>query len=41
LKSSHDGKTYFNITDYEKLHDIFGQLREVQRIKSEGDYQAE
>ena len=34
-----NGKTYFNITDYEKLHDLFGQLlRETQRIKSEGDY---
>lgn len=40
-KISRDGKTYFNITDYEKLHDLFGQLlREVQRIKSEGDYEA-
>lgn len=36
-----NGKTYFNITDYEKLHDLFGQLlRETQRIKSEGDYNA-
>ena len=34
-------KTYFNITDYDKLHDLFGQLlRETQRIKSEGDYNA-
>jgi dipeptidyl-peptidase-3 len=40
-KLSRDGKTYFNITNYEKLHDLFGQLlREVQRIKSEGDYEA-
>ncbi|MEZ7500074.1 dihydrofolate reductase [Flavobacterium sp. Arc3] len=40
-KISRDGKTYFNITNYEKLHDLFGQLlREVQRIKSEGDYNA-
>lgn len=40
-KISRDGKTYFNITNYEKLHDLFGQLlREVQRIKSEGDYEA-
>ncbi len=40
-KISRDGKTYFNITDYEKLHDLFGQLlREIQRIKSEGDYAA-
>jgi dipeptidyl-peptidase-3 len=38
-KITRDGKTYFNVTDYEKLHDLFGQLlREVQRIKSEGDY---
>src|SRR5690554_3281626 len=36
-----DGKTYYNINDYEKLHDLFGQLlRETQRIKSEGDYAA-
>lgn len=40
-KITRDGKTYFNINDYEKLHDLFGQLlREVQRIKSEGDYNA-
>jgi len=36
-----DGKTYFNINDYKKLRDIFGQLlRESQRIKSEGDFAA-
>ncbi len=40
-KVTRDGKTYFNINDYEKLHDLFGQLlRETQRIKSEGDYKA-
>ncbi len=40
-KITRDGKTYFNITDYDKLHDLFGQLlRETQRIKSEGDYKA-
>lgn len=40
-KVTRDGKTYFNITDYEKLHSLFGQLlRETQRIKSEGDYKA-
>ena len=40
-KISRDGKTYFNINDYAKLHDLFGQLlRETQRIKSEGDYAA-
>ena len=36
-----DGKTYYNINDYEKLRLIFGELlRETQRIKSEGDYKA-
>lgn len=40
-KVSKDGKTYFNINDYEKLHALFGELlRETQRIKSEGDYAA-
>jgi dipeptidyl-peptidase-3 len=40
-KVTRDGKIYFNINDYEKLHDLFGQLlRETQRIKSEGDYEA-
>ena len=40
-KLTRNGKTYFNITNYEKLHAIFGELlREVQRIKSEGDYEA-
>lgn len=40
-KVTRDGKTYFNINDYEKLHDLFGQLlKETQRIKSEGDYAA-
>ncbi len=40
-KVTRDGKTYFNINDYEKLHELFGQLlRETQRIKSEGDYEA-
>ncbi len=40
-KVSRDGKTYFNITDYDKLRDLFGELlREAQRIKSEGDYDA-
>lgn len=35
------GKTYIRINDYEKLRDLFGQLLyEVQRIKSEGDYNA-
>jgi dipeptidyl-peptidase-3 len=40
-KLTRNGKTYFNITNYEKLHDLFGQLlKETQRIKSEGDYNA-
>lgn len=40
-KVSRDGKTYFEIHDYEKLRIIFGDLlREIQRIKSEGDYEA-
>ncbi len=40
-KKVKDGKTYFVITDYEKLRDLFGKLlREIQRIKSEGDYEA-
>lgn len=40
-KMVHNGKTYFNITNYEKLHELFGELlRETQRIKSEGDFKA-
>jgi dipeptidyl-peptidase-3 len=36
-----DGKTYFVIRDYEKLRELFGELlRELQRIKSEGDFAA-
>jgi dipeptidyl-peptidase III len=36
-----DGKTYYDIQDYAQLRDIFGQLlREIQRIKSEGDFAA-
>jgi dipeptidyl-peptidase-3 len=36
-----DGKTYFEITDYQKLRALFGELlREVQRITSQGDYEA-
>ena len=36
-----DGKTFFVVNDYEKLQDIFGQLlREIQRITSEGDFEA-
>src|SRR5690606_45029 len=40
-KKTLEGKTYFVVNDYDKLRDIFGQqLREIQRIKSEGDYEA-
>lgn len=36
-----DNKTYYDIKDYSKLRILFGELlREIQRIKSEGDYQA-
>jgi len=36
-----DGKTYFVINDYEALRGLFAtQLREIQRIKSEGDFEA-
>jgi dipeptidyl-peptidase-3 len=36
-----DGKTYVKVNDYAKLRDLFGQLlKEIQRIKSEGDYKA-
>lgn len=36
-----DGKTFVVIHDYEKLKELFGQLlREIQRVKSEGDFQA-
>jgi dipeptidyl-peptidase-3 len=40
-KEIKDGKTYFVINDYQKLRHLFGQLlAEVQRITSEGDYEA-
>jgi len=40
-KVERDGKTYIEITDYEKLRGLFGDmLHEIQRIKSEGDYAA-
>ena len=36
-----DGKTFVVINDYAKLRSLFGQLlAEIQRIKSEGDYEA-
>ncbi len=36
-----NGKTYVQVNDYEKLRTLFGELlREIQRIKSEGDFAA-
>lgn len=36
-----DGKTYVVVNDYDKLRELFGELlREIQRIKSTGDYEA-
>lgn len=36
-----DNKTYFVVRDYKKLRILFGELlREIQRIKSEGDFEA-
>ena len=40
-KKIRDGKTYFVVNDFEALRGLFGDLlAEVQRIKSEGDYEA-
>jgi len=40
-KRVRDGKTYFVINDHQKLRALFGELlRELQRIKSTGDYAA-
>lgn len=40
-KSTSEAKTYVRINDYEALRDIFAhQLAEIQRIKSEGDFEA-
>jgi len=40
-KKVENGKTYFVINDYDKLRVLFGDLlREIQRIKSQGDYKA-
>ena len=40
-KVERDGKTFLDIKDYEALRGLFGELlREVQRIKSQGDYEA-
>jgi dipeptidyl-peptidase-3 len=36
-----NNKTYVQVNDYDKLRVLFGQLlKEIQRIKSEGDYKA-
>ena len=36
-----DGKTFVRINDYERLRTLFGRLlAEIQRIKSEGDFEA-
>lgn len=40
-KVSREGKTFFKINDYAKLRSLFGDLlKELQRIKSQGDYKA-
>lgn len=40
-KVKKDGKTYFVVRDYEKLRVLFGELlKEIQRIKSQGDFKA-
>ncbi len=40
-KKVRDGKTYFVVNDHEALRGLFGELlAEVQRIKSEGDFEA-
>ncbi|MFA8299627.1 MAG: hypothetical protein ACEPOV_05655 [Hyphomicrobiales bacterium] len=40
-KKSVDGKTYYVINDYQKLQILFGELlKEIQRIKSQGDFEA-
>jgi dipeptidyl-peptidase-3 len=36
-----DGKTFVVVNDYAKLRNLFGELlTEIQRIKSEGDFEA-
>ncbi len=40
-RMTRDGETYFVINNYQRLRELFGDLlREVQRIKSEGDFAA-
>jgi dipeptidyl-peptidase III len=37
----HEGKSYVRINDYSKLRSLLGELlKEIQRVKSEGDYEA-
>ena len=41
LDGSSDAKTYVKVNDYQALRCLFGKLlAEIQRIKSEGDYEA-
>lgn len=41
VKVERDGKTFLDVRNYEKLRSLFGDLlQEVQRIKSQGDYEA-
>jgi len=36
-----ENKTFIRINDYDKLRQLFGELlKEIQRVKSEGDYEA-
>jgi dipeptidyl-peptidase-3 len=40
-KEVRNGKTYYNINNYERMRELVGELlREVQRITSQGDYAA-
>ncbi len=40
-RKARDGKTFFVVNDYAKLRELYGRLlAEVQRITSEGDYEA-
>lgn len=41
VKEVRNGKIYYDIRDYAKMRTLFGELlREIQRIKSEGDFKA-
>jgi dipeptidyl-peptidase-3 len=41
VRETRGGKTYYDIRDYAKMRVLFGELlREIQRIKSEGDFAA-